>query len=415
MKFSMLLLLCLGIMGVSAQTKKTVAKPAAKAAVKTPKTAANIKPVAADQGIFAEFDTDKGTILVQLEYQKTPITVANFVSLAEGTNASVTDPNLKGKPFYNGLKFHRVIADFMIQGGDPAGNGSGGPGYAFKDEFTDAQFNRAGILAMANSGPKTNGSQFFITHKDTPWLTGKHTIFGYVVKGQDVVNAIKQDDIIKKITITRKGEAAKKFDAAKIFADYMASKSEEDKKDAAAEAEMRKKQMEDMAAKAAQYKAQYGSVMSAKAEYLNTTKATATETASGLKYKILKTGTGKKPTEGSTVYINYAGYLEDGSLFDSSYEDVCKSYGKYDENRGKQGGYQAFPFQYGKKDGLIPGFLEGLNLMNLGDKALLYIPSKLGYGERGAGGVIPPNANIIFELELTEAPAAQAPAAIPAK
>src|SRR6476620_10231849 len=224
MKFNTLLLMCLGMMGAKAQTKKPVAK-----AVKPGATATIKKDApAADQGIFAEMETSKGKITIKLEYQKTPITVANFISLAEGTNAAVVDDKLKGKPFYNGLKFHRVIADFMIQGGDPQGNGSGGPGYAFKDEFTDAKFDKAGILAMANSGPKTNGSQFFITHKETPWLTGKHTIFGYVTVGQDVVNAIKQDDLINKVTIVRKGGDAKKFDAAKIFADYMANRAGED-------------------------------------------------------------------------------------------------------------------------------------------------------------------------------------------
>lgn len=390
-KFNILLLVCVGILSTTAQTKKTTAKSTKPAA-----------SASADQGIFAEIETSKGKIIVQLDYQKTPITVANFISLAEGTNTFVTDEKLKGKHFYDGLKFHRVIADFMIQGGDPAGNGSGGPGYAFKDEFTDAKFDKAGILAMANSGPKTNGSQFFITHKDTDWLTGKHTIFGHVTTGQDVVNAIKQDDVINKITIIRKGAEAKKFDAAKTFSDYMANKAGDDAKEAALAAEKQKKQAEEAAKAQAEYKAKYAPVIAAKSKYLSDTKAAATETASGLRYKLLQTGTGKKPADGSTVYINYAGYLEDGTLFDSSYETVNKEFGKYDENRGKQNGYQPFPFQYGKKDGLIPGFIEGLNLMNLGDKMLIFIPSKLGYGERGAGNVIPPNSNIIFEIEMTE-------------
>ena len=399
-KCNIFLLICLGMLSATAQSTK---KPAAKGTKSTKALAA--KPVTAptEQGVFAEIETDKGKILIQLEYQKTPITVANFVSLAEGTNTFVNDEKLKGKPFYNGLKFHRVIADFMIQGGDPQGNGTGGPGYAFKDEFTDAQFNKAGILAMANSGPKTNGSQFFITHKETSWLNGKHTIFGYVLKGQDVVNAIQQDDVIKKITISRKGADAMKFNAAKVFGDYMANKATDDAKEAAAAAETRKKQAELDAQKKAEYKAKYGAVIEAKGKYLADTKATATETASGLKYKIIKPGSGKKPADGATVYIHYAGYLEDGSLFDSSYEEVNKVYGKFDENRAQQNGYQPFPFQYGKKDGLIPGFLEGMSLMNLGDKALIYIPSKLGYGERGAGNVIPPNSNIIFEVEMLEA------------
>jgi cyclophilin family peptidyl-prolyl cis-trans isomerase len=189
--------------------------------------------------------------------------------LAEGTNASVTDEKLKGKPFYNGLKFHRVIPDFMIQGGDPQGNGSGGPGYSFKDEFvTELKHNRPGILSMANSGPKTNGSQFFITHKETPWLDGKHTIFGNVITGQDVVNKIVQDDIINKITIVRKGAEAKKFDAPKTFADYMANKAGDDAKDAAIAAESQKKQAEIELQKKAEYTAKYGSVIAAKAKYL---------------------------------------------------------------------------------------------------------------------------------------------------
>ena len=399
-KFNILLLICLGMISATAQTKK---KPAIKSRKVTTTTIAKKQATpSVDQGIFAEMETSKGKILIQLEYQKTPITVANFISLAEGTNASVADEKLKGKPFYNGLKFHRVIADFMIQGGDPQGNGSGGPGYAFKDEFTDAKFDKAGILAMANSGPKTNGSQFFITHKETPWLTGKHTIFGHVLTGQDVVNKIAQDDVIKTIVIVRKGADAKKFDATKIFADYMANKGGDDAKDAALAAENNKKQAELEAQKKAEYMAKFSSVIAAKAKYLSDSKATATETASGLKYKIIQTGTGKKPAEGANVFIDYAGYLEDGSLFDSSIESVNKECGKFDENRAKQNGYQPFPFQYGKKEGLIPGFIEGLNLMNFGDKALVFIPSKLGYGERGAGNVIPPNSNIVFEIEMLE-------------
>ena len=407
-KFNMLLFICLGMMSVTAQTKK---KPVVKSTKPTFSVSEKKQATASpNQGIFAEIETSKGKIVIQLEYQKTPITVANFISLAEGTNASVADEKLKGKPFYDGLKFHRVIADFMIQGGDPEGNGSGGPGYAFKDEFTDAKFDRAGILAMANSGPKTNGSQFFITHKNTDWLTGKHTIFGYVITGQDVVNKIAQDDIMNKITIVRKGADAKKFDAAKTFADYMANKAGDDAKDAAIAAENNKKQIELEAQRKAEYNAKFGAVIAAKAKYLSDTKATAIETASGLKYKIIKAGTGKKPTEGTNVYINYAGYLEDGNLFDSSMESVNKECGKYDENRAKQNGYQPFPFPYGKKDGLIPGFIEALNLMNFGDTALVFIPSKLGYGEKGAGNVIPPNANIIFEIEMTEtAPAPATP------
>ena len=219
MKITMLCLLVAGLTNGFAQVKKTAA-PKGKAPVAVKKTVATTPANTSNEGIFAEIDTDKGKIVIQLEYKKTPITVANFISLAEGTNASVTDEKLKGKPFYDGLKFHRVITlgngdqqDFMVQGGDPAGNGSGGPGYAFKDEFTDAGFDKPGILAMANSGPKTNGSQFFITVAPTSWLNQKHTIFGYVTKGMDVVNKIKQNDVMKKVSIIRKGAEAQKFNA----------------------------------------------------------------------------------------------------------------------------------------------------------------------------------------------------------
>jgi peptidyl-prolyl cis-trans isomerase A (cyclophilin A) len=398
MKLKIMFLLFLGMTtSIYAQkAKKTVT--AKKETVAAPKS-----NVAANEGVFAEIQTTKGKIVIQLEYQKTPVTVANFVSLAEGTNTVVTNEKLKGKPFYDGLKFHRVIKDFMIQGGDPMGNGSGDPGYKFKDEFVDElKHDKGGILSMANSGPTTNGSQFFITHKETAWLNGRHTVFGHVVSGMEVVNAIVQDDMINKIIITRKGAEAKKFDASKIFTDYYATKGEDDKKQALIDAESKKKQAEMQAEAKRVYDEKFGAVKTQKVASLAAIRATATKTESGLEYKIVQKGAGKKPTDGTNVYVHYAGYLEDGSLFDSSYEEVNKTYGKFDQNRATQNGYQPFPFQCGKKDGLIPGFLEGLNVMSFGDKAVLFIPSKLGYGERGAGGVIPPNANIIFEIEILE-------------
>lgn len=401
MRIKIILLLFLGIMSGYAQknTKPATVKKVSTVKKVVPKTNAS----SSTDGLFAEIETAKGKIVIRLEYQKTPITVANFVSLAEGKNTFVTDEKLKGKPYYDGLKFHRVIKDFMIQGGDPAGNGSGGAGYSFKDEIVpEFVFDKAGILAMANSGPATNSSQFFITHKDTPWLNGKHTIFGYLVSGQNVVDAIAQDDVMNKIKIIRKGKQAQAFDAVKVFSDYFANKAEDDKKVAAAQAEERAKQaaLEAEAKKA--YNAKYAPVMAEKVKYLAGVRTSATKSATGLEYKIIQTGTGKKPVDGTTMYIHYAGYLEDGSLFDSSYEEVCKTYGKFDENRAKQNGYKPFPFQVGKKDGLIPGFLEGVSNLNFGDKAVLFIPSALGYGERGAGNVIPPNSNIIFEVELFE-------------
>ncbi len=376
---------------------------AAKKMVKKPMDNPNV-------GVFANFETSRGNIVLQLEYKKAPITVANFVSLIEGKNTFITDEKLKNKPFYDGIKFHRVIKDFMVQGGDPAGNGSGGAGYSFKDEFVaDLKHDKGGILSMANSGPATNSSQFFITHKETPWLDGKHTVFGHVVSGMDVVNAIVQDDIIKKVTVTRKGAEAMKFDAVKTFSTYFATKGSEDKVNAEIRAKQDAEQKEARAKQALLdieakklYVAKYGTVMAEKVTYLNGIRSTATKMPSGLEYKIIQAGKGVKPVEGSNVFVHYAGYLEDGSLFDSSYEDVNKTYGKYDENRAKQKGYQPFPFQYGKKDGLIPGFIEGLNNMNLNDKAILFIPAALGYGARGAGNVIPPNSNIIFLVEMLE-------------
>jgi cyclophilin family peptidyl-prolyl cis-trans isomerase len=378
---------------LSAQAQNIKKTVPTKKQVTTTETVAK-KPIVVE-GIFATISTNKGDIIVQLDYQKAPITVANFVALAEGKNTFVTDEKLKGKPFYDGLKFHRVINNFMIQTGDPQGTGAGGTGYSFKDEFTDLKFDKSGILAMANSGPATNSSQFFITHKDTPWLNGKHTIFGHVTEGMDITNSIVQGDVITKVTISRKGAAAKYFDAPKVFANYYRNNEVDAKRRAVLEAETKR----NLAAK-------YAAVVAAKKAFFDATKATATTTASGLTYKIIQKGNGIKPIDGSTFYFHYAGYFEDGNLFDSSYEDVNKAYGKYDERRAAQNGYQAFPFEAGKKDGMIPGFMEGLSLMSYGDKSLLFIPANLAYGESGAGGVIPPNTTLIFELEMFEKPTA---------
>ena len=394
MKSKIVLLLFLGLFNLHAQnTKKPVA-------AKKPGT--TVKAPVALEGIYATIATNKGNITIQLFYQKAPVTVANFISLSEGKNPFVTNEKLKGKPFYDGLKFHRVIKDFMIQGGDPLGNGSGGPGYDFKDEFTDSKFDKSGILAMANSGPATNGSQFFITHKDTPWLNGKHTIYGQVTQGMDVVNAIAQDDVITKITITRKGDLAKKFDAVKVFSDYFNNKAEDQKKQAAIDAENKKKQAAIDAEAKKVYLETYAPVIKSKATYIAAEKAKATTTPSGLAYSVITKGTGVKPVDGSTFYFKYSGYFEDGTLFDSAYEEVAKAYGKFDANRATQNGYSRFPFQAGKKEGMIPGFIEGLSNMSYGEKAIIFIPSNLAYGERGAGGVIPPNTNLIFELEMFE-------------
>ena len=330
-------------------------------------------------GLYAEIETNKGTIVEKLEYQKTPLTVANFITLAEGKNEMV-EAKYKGKPFYDGLKWHRVIKDFMIQGGDPAGDGSGGPGYKFADEITDLKHDKAGTLSMANAGAGTNGSQFFITHKATPHLDGLHTVFGYTVQGLDVVNSIEQNDAIKTVKIIRVGKEAKRFNAAKVFKEYY------EKAAAAVKAK------EAAAAKA----------KTDKLAYFADAKATGTKTPSGLVYKILKQGNGQKSADGSQVLIDYSGYLESNAfLFDSSIAQVAKDMGNYIPQKNAAGAYKPIPFTIGTKSGMIPGFIEGLEKMNPGDKAIIFIPSHLGYGERGMPqGKIPGNANLVFELEM---------------
>jgi cyclophilin family peptidyl-prolyl cis-trans isomerase len=344
-------------------------------------------------GLYAKIETNKGDIIVNLDYTKAPITVANFITLAEGKNEFVTNNNLKGRPFFDGLKFHRVIKDFMIQTGDPLGTGAGDAGYKFKDEITDLRFDKEGVLAMANNGPATNSSQFFITHLATPWLDGKHTIFGHVVdKGMDVVNQIEQNDYINKISIIRKGEAAKKFNASKTFYDYFSIEAEKQKKKQAIEEQNKKL-----------YNEKYKDVIEDKVKYFDALKSKATKTSTGLKYVITKKTTAKKPTNGTNVYIHYAGFLEDGTLFDSSIENVAQMFGKFDPARSEAKQYIPIPFQAGRKDGMIPGFIEGVEKLSFGEKAVLFIPSHLAYGAGGAGDVIPPYANIIFEIELLEA------------
>lgn len=337
-----------------------------------------------DEGMYAQINTNKGEILIKLEFDKTPITVANFVSLAEGKNEEVSD-NFKGKPYYDGLVFHRVIDNFMIQGGDPTGSGEGGPGYQFKDEFPKNEegqlllkHNAPGIVSMANAGPATNGSQFFITHKKTEWLDGRHTVFGKVLLGQQVVDSIVQFDTIKKVEIIKIGNAAKKFKAGKKFSEFYENYKQELK---IKEEKINKA----VANKLAEFK-----------ELSTKTK----ELPSGLKLVITDSKNGAYPTKGVNVKVNYAGYFVDGRLFDTSYEAVAKEYQIYNENR--KNSYQPFTTVYGPDARLIAGFKEGLQQMKVGDKAVLFIPSHLGYGSQGTGGVIPPDTDLVFELELVE-------------
>ncbi|MFD2727441.1 peptidylprolyl isomerase [Hyunsoonleella rubra] len=305
-------------------------------------------------GLYAKFNTSKGEILVALEYKKTPGTVGNFVALAEGNLENSVKP--QGQPYYDGLKFHRVIPDFMIQGGCPNGTGAGGPGYQFDDEFhSDLKHDGPGVLSMANAGPSTNGSQFFITHVETPWLDNNHTVFGKVEHGQEVVDAIAQGDAIESIEIVREGAEAEAFNAVEAFRTFEGSREKR------------------LAEEKAKQEAELEKV------------ATGFEkTDSGLRYQIIQKGEGVKAEKGKTVSVHYKGQLIDGTVFDSSY---------------KRNEPIDFPLGVGQ---VIPGWDEGIGLLNVGDKARLVIPSHLAYGSRGAGGVIPPDANLIFDVELMD-------------
>ncbi|MBO0321979.1 peptidylprolyl isomerase [Muricauda sp. CAU 1633] len=305
-------------------------------------------------GIYAKFNTTKGEILVKLTHDKTPGTVGNFVALAEGNMENTAKP--QGKPYYDGLKFHRVIADFMVQGGCPQGTGTGDPGYKFDDEFhPDLTHEGPGVLSMANAGPGTNGSQFFITHVATPWLDNKHTVFGHVEHGQEVVDAIAQGDAIESLEIVRVGDEAEKWNAIEAFRTFEGAR-ERRIAEAKAQAEA---EMEELA-------------------------AGFEKTNSGLRYKIIQKGNGAKAEKGKTVSVHYEGCLSNGQVFDSSYKRN-----------------QPIDFTIGVGQ-VIPGWDEGIGLLQVGDKARLVIPSHLAYGSAGAGGVIPPNATLIFDVELMD-------------
>ncbi|MGJ8550289.1 peptidylprolyl isomerase [Winogradskyella wichelsiae] len=303
-------------------------------------------------GLYAKFNTSKGEILVNLEFEKAPGTVGNFVALAEGNLENSVKP--QGTPYYDGLKFHRVIPDFMIQGGCPQGTGTGNPGYKFDDEFhPDLKHSGPGVLAMANSGPGTNGSQFYITHIATDWLDNKHTVFGNVVEGQDIVDAIAQGDTIDSLEIVKQGEAAENFNAIEAFRTFEGSRE----KRVAAEREAARAELDKLA-------------------------SGFEETASGLRYKIIQKGDGKKAEKGQMVSVHYKGQLADGTVFDSSYKRNSP-----------------LDFQVGVGQ-VISGWDEGICLLNVGDKARFVIPSDLAYGSAGAGGVIPPDATLVFDVEL---------------
>lgn len=328
-------------------------------------------------GLYAHISTNQGDILIDLEEENAPLTTANFIALAEGVHPEAS-AEYQGKPFYDGLIFHRVIPNFMIQGGDPQGSGMGGPGYQFDNETSPELSHKKGVISMANSGPNTNGSQFFITVNATPHLDGSYNVFGSVVAGQEVADAISKVDrntqdrpneevVMNKVTIIRKGSAAKDYNAAEAFT----------------------------AAKQG--------IVDAKLEKENALKRQIRELAegfdsssTGMYYKELVAGEGPKPTEEQTVLMNYSGFLLDGTLFDSSVESVARENGKYNEGRK----YEPFPVQASRNAPVILGWREALTMMNVGDKYKLIIPPHLAYGTRGAGNVIPPNAWLIFEVEM---------------
>jgi len=303
-------------------------------------------------GLFAKFNTDKGAIVIALTYDKTPGTVGNFVALAEGKKEN--DSKAKGVPYYDGLTFHRVIPDFMIQGGCPLGTGTGDAGYKFDDEFhPELKHDKPGVFSMANSGPSTNGSQFYITHVPTPWLDNKHTIFGQVVEGQDVVDAIAQGDLLSAVEIIRVGKEAEAWDAVKAFETFNASGEER--------------------------LAAAGALQAAELDKLA---AGFEKTSTGLRYKMIQKGEGATAEKGKKVSVHYEGSLTDGQVFDSSYKRS-----------------EPIEFELGVGQ-VIAGWDEGISLLKVGDKARFVIPSNLGYGSAGAGGVIPPDATLIFDVEL---------------
>lgn len=341
-------------------------------AVKIPESMSKEEYTELADGLYARIDTNMGSMTVELFEEDAPMAVANFVGLSEGSKENSAKP--EGTPFYDGTIFHRVIKDFMIQGGDPDGKGTGGPGYSFDDEFdSDKKHDKKGILSMANAGPGTNGSQFFITEKETPWLDGRHTVFGQVVDGLEVIDKIAdvekgpgdkpmQDVVIEKVSIIKKGDRYKNYNGGQAFEKAQAAhnlKMEEEK------------QKEEMAK---QSEIQRQKDLTAKAQ----------KTDSGLMYVIEEEGKGEIPADGDTVNVHYTLRLNDGEKLDSS----------YDRNQPLQA--------IAGQTQLIKGWMEALTTFPKGSKVFLIVPPELGYGPQGAGGVIPPNATLYFDMEILD-------------
>lgn len=366
-----------------------------------------------EDGLYAEIITSKDTMIAKLFYDKVPVTVANFVALAEG-NHPMADDIYKGKPFYDNLTFHRVMDQFMIQGGDPLGNGTGSPGYKFTADFdANLKHDKAGVLSMANSGnTNTNGSQFFITEVPYPSLdafnedgsikpcdqprVSCHSVFGQLVKGIDVQDSISNVavDRAKKplepvymidVNIIRKGSEAKSFNAPKIFESLL---PEAETKIAGLLEESKRMKEEQLAAAIAETKPMLD-------EYI----ANATEFPSGLKKYMISSGTDEKPNTGQFAMITYEGYFLDGRLFDSNVKDIATKYGMYDARREAMRGYGPTQMAISPDAQLIAGFKEALASMTVGEKAFFYMPYHLAYGEGGRRG-IPPKTDLTFVLEM---------------
>ena len=331
-----------------------------------------------DEGIYAQMKTNKGNILMKFTEDKTPNTVANFISLAEGKNKFVSD-NFKNKKFYNGIIFHRVIKDFMIQAGDPTASGSGGPGYKFNDEITDLKHDGPGILSMANAGKNTNGSQFFITHKETPWLDGKHTVFGKVIEGLNVVDSIQQNDTIHDVKIIRIGSNAKNFNAPKIFSNYFTNL---EKMNVEIEEKREIKRLDNI-------------------EKFENLRQNVKKTSSGLSYIITKNGNGPKVSSTNKAKAHYAVYFENGNLLDTSMLEVAESLFLVNEQKKAAGAYSPIICDISPEAQMITGFKEGLKFLREGDEAFLFLPYQLAYGEKGVRG-IPEKSNLIFEVKIVE-------------
>ncbi|WP_298761317.1 peptidylprolyl isomerase [uncultured Psychroserpens sp.] len=376
-----------------------------------------------EDGLYAEIITSKDTMIAKLFYDKVPLTVANFVALAEGNHPMVSE-EFKGKKYYDSLTFHRVMDQFMIQGGDHTGTGGGNPGYKFTSEFDETlKHDKGGILSMANSGGiGTNGSQFFVTEVPYPSLdafdangnlkpcdrprVSCHSVFGELVKGIEVQDAISNVPVAQgsskplepvymtKVTIIRKGSDAKSFNAPKVFEDELenAPKKWEALKEIAKEkAEAERIEREEKIAEVAKETK----------PLIDDYNAKATTLASGLKKHVITEGTGAKPKEGEFAMIKYEGYFTDGRLFDSNQKAVAEKSGMYDQRREDAGMYGASRMQIRPDAQMIAGFKEAIASMKVGERAFFYIPSHLAYGERGRGS-IKPNTDLTFILEMTE-------------